>query len=142
MQQTKDSLTLPCCDVAVFSIGASVFPFDISRDFAGRRKMGAGSGKTRGNICRKGRCRRVADVNLLHPDEAKSKGGLARNGKRRWAGERVTTGERQWGVAVHRSLIILSYYLSSFINTSLSSRGYLSPEQKVKEAVEEERKAE
>jgi len=27
------------------------------------------------NICRKERGRRVVDANLLHPDEAKSKGG-------------------------------------------------------------------
>lgn len=45
--------------------------------------MGVGSEKTGENICRKGRSRRVADVNLLHPDEAKSKGV---EGRRVWLG--------------------------------------------------------
>lgn len=69
--------------------------FDISvRDFASRRKIGIESGKAKerqrgresereggegeiegGNICTKGQSRRVADVNLLRSDEAKSRGG-------------------------------------------------------------------
>lgn len=65
-----------CCNVAIFPSGGSIFPFRYFLDFVGRRKMGVESKKIRGNIYRKGRSRRVVDVNLLHPDEAKSKGGV------------------------------------------------------------------
>jgi len=42
------------------------------------RKEGERNG---GNICIKGQSRRVADVNLLHPDEAKSRKGSTGRGK-------------------------------------------------------------
>jgi len=67
-----------------------------------------------GNICIKGQSRRVADVNLLHPDDAKSRKGSTGRGK----GDRGQYREigDTGGAWQCVSLIIFSYYLSSFIN--------------------------
>lgn len=57
----------------------------------------------------------VVDVNLLYPDEAKSKG--REGGIRSEDGDEV---KPRWMGCGSASLIILSYYLSSFINTDLA----------------------
>jgi len=85
--------------------------------------MGMGSMKIERNICRKERSRRVVDANLLHPDEAKSKGagvGEVRWGEIRSGDGREDGGRPLWVGRGSASLIILSYYLSFFINIDLA----------------------
>lgn len=65
----------------VFLSGASIFPFDTFSRLCRSKKNGDGIADDRGKYLQEGtQSRRVVDVNLLHPDEAKSKGGEIRSG--------------------------------------------------------------
>lgn len=68
----------------------------LRRDFAGRRKMGTGSGMTRGEISAEGRSRRVGGHEFIAPRRGEIERGFGRKGK----GWRTMAGNaRGWDAA-------------------------------------------
>lgn len=118
------TLALPNCNVVILprafdiSICSILFFYFVEEKWRPNRGKAGERKRDGGNICAKGQSRRVADVNLLHRDEAKSRAG---GRPEKALGDIV--GNIGQGTRVGRgvaSLIILSYYLSSFINTDLT----------------------
>lgn len=89
------------------------------------------SGKTEGNICRKGRTCRMANVNLLQTRQNRKRSrpeateGLVNDSRQHRKADDVSGA---WHEV--RRLILLSYYLSSFINIDHVTRRYFGIERK------------
>jgi len=115
MQQANASFSYPVAMLPYFSQCFDISVCDFTRQrkikvIRKKREKRKGERETGENICIKGQSRRVADVNLLHPDEAKSRKGSTGRDKGDRGQYREIGRRHGWGVAVRRLLYFLIIY--------------------------------